>query len=153
MFYCIVLNNIFNLLVSINAASNFILYCVLSDKYRKTVKLIFCGVRPIRRNTLSSSRFTSARTTSSFYSRTNNTNLFSVPIYRQRGPHFSISKEEYANLQAETAKRNRFSISTVTSPSRNGSIVSNIFCFQFSHTNFILEFNFFRRYFGLNFIA
>lgn len=122
--FLLVLNNIFNLLVTINAASNFILYCVLSDKYRKTVKLIFCGVRSMRRNTLSSSRFTSARTTSSFYSRSRNSNIFSMPILKQRGPRFSISKEEYANLQAETAKRNRFSISTLTSQSRNNSIVS-----------------------------
>ncbi|XP_031625698.1 FMRFamide receptor [Contarinia nasturtii] len=116
----LVLNNVFNLLVTVNAASNFILYCVLSDKYRKTVKSLFCGVRSVRRNTISSSRFTSARTTSSFYSRSRNGNIFNM----QRGPRFSISKEEYANLQAETAKRNRFSIATLTSQSRNNSIAT-----------------------------
>lgn len=116
--------------MSINAASNFILYCLLSDKYRKTVKLIFCGARPIRRNTLSSSRFTSARTTSSFYSRSHNSNFFNAPIYRQREPRFSISKEEYANLQAETSKqRPRYSITTVTSPSRTSSMVGSNFNF------------------------
>lgn len=121
-----VYNNIFNLLITVNAASNFILYCLLSDKYRKTVKQLFCGVRAIRRNTLSSSRFTSGRTTtSSFYSRPRNTNFFNMPTYKQRGPRFSISKEEYANLQVETSKRNRFSITTLTSQSRNNSIVSH----------------------------
>lgn len=120
------LNNIFNLLITVNAASNFILYCLLSDKYRKTVKALLCGVRQIRRNTLSSSRFTSGRTTtSSFYSRSRTSNIFKMPIYKQREPRFSISSKEYANLQAETAKRNRFSITTLTSSSRNNSIVSD----------------------------
>lgn len=121
------LNNIINLLITVNAASNFILYCLLSDKYRKTVKQLFCGVRAIRRNTLSSSRFTSGRTTtSSFYSRPRTSNfLNNTPIYKQRGPRFSISKEEYANLQTETSKRNRFSITTLTSQSRTNSIVSH----------------------------
>lgn len=122
-----VLNNIFNLLISINAASNFILYCVLSDKYRKTVKLIFCGARPMRRGTYSSSRFTSGRTASSFYSRSHNSNFFNVPIYRQREPRFSVSKEEYASLQTESAKPPRFSITTVT-PSRTSSVVSITQC-------------------------
>lgn len=36
------LGNIFNLLLSINAACNFLLYCVLSAKYRKTFKALFC---------------------------------------------------------------------------------------------------------------
>lgn len=125
-FIRIVLNNIINLLITVNGASNFILYCLLSDKYRKTVKQLFCGVRAIRRNTLSSSRFTSGRTTtSSFYSRPRNSNFFTTPIYKQRGPRFSISKEEYANLQTETAKKNRFSITTLTSQSRTNSVVSH----------------------------
>lgn len=113
-------------MVTFNAASNFILYCVLSDKYRKTVKKLFCGGQTMRRNTtMSSSRFTSGRTTtSSFYSRPRNSNMFNMPVFKQTAPRFSISKDEYANLQAETAKRNRFSISTLTSPSRNNSIVS-----------------------------
>lgn len=110
-----VLNNIFNLLISINAASNFILYCALSDKYRKTVKVLFCGGRPARPNT----SCTSPRTTSSFYNRSNTSNLFSIPIYRKRGLRFSISKAEYENLQAVTAKRNRFSSLT-----QNNSVVS-----------------------------
>lgn len=132
-----VLNNIFNLLVTFNAASNFILYCVLSDKYRKTVKKLFCGGQTMRRNTtMSSSRFTSGRTTtSSFYSRPRNSNLFNMPVFKQTAPRFSISKDEYANLQAETAKRNRFSISTLTSPSRNNSIVSKNKEISFWHWN------------------
>lgn len=123
-----VLNNIFNLLITVNAASNFILYCLLSDKYRKTVKALLCGVKTMRRNTMSSSRFTSGRTTTSFYSnsRSRTSNIFKMPIYKQREPRFSISSKEYANLQTETAKRNRFSITTLTSSSRHNSIVSVI---------------------------
>ncbi|XP_043211092.1 FMRFamide receptor-like [Amphibalanus amphitrite] len=37
-----ILGNIFNLLVAINAAINFVLYCALSDKYRKTFLVTFC---------------------------------------------------------------------------------------------------------------
>lgn len=37
------LGNIFNFLITLNAACNFILYCVLSDKYRQTVKELFFG--------------------------------------------------------------------------------------------------------------
>lgn len=138
-----VLNNIFNLLVTINAASNFILYCMLSDKYRKTVKQLLCGGRSMRRNTMSSSRFTSGRTTSSFYSRSRNSTLLNMPVYKQREPRFSISKEEYANLQQQTAKRNRFSISNLTSPSRNNSIVRHTSLdFIFSICNSIPFLNF-----------
>jgi Serpentine type 7TM GPCR chemoreceptor Srw len=36
------LGNIFNFLVTINAACNFLLYCALSDKYRRTFMLTFC---------------------------------------------------------------------------------------------------------------
>ena len=36
------LGNIFNFLVSLNAACNFILYCALSDKYRRTFTSTFC---------------------------------------------------------------------------------------------------------------
>ncbi|XP_055374807.1 uncharacterized protein LOC129607680 isoform X1 [Condylostylus longicornis] len=39
------LGNIFNLLVDINSAMNFFLYCVLSDKYRKTVKELINNMR------------------------------------------------------------------------------------------------------------
>ncbi|XP_064555952.1 uncharacterized protein Proc-R isoform X3 [Drosophila montana] len=37
--------NVCNLLVAINAAANFFLYCVLSDKYRKTVRELITGYR------------------------------------------------------------------------------------------------------------
>lgn len=40
---CLALGNIFNFLITLNAACNFILYCVLSDKYRQTVKDLFFG--------------------------------------------------------------------------------------------------------------
>lgn len=35
------LGNIFNSLLTLNASCNFILYCLLSDKYRRTVKALF----------------------------------------------------------------------------------------------------------------
>lgn len=138
------MNNIYNLLLAVNAASNFILYCVLSDKYRKTVKALFCGTRPIgRRNTLSSSRYTSARTTSSLYSRSQNSGLFNMTFRRKRGQRFSITKEEYANLQAETAKKGRFSLSITSPNSRNNSVV----CFKMninSNGQFSNDFTLFR---------
>ncbi|XP_034478352.1 uncharacterized protein LOC117784658 [Drosophila innubila] len=37
--------NVCNTLVAINAAANFFLYCVLSDKYRKTVRELITGYR------------------------------------------------------------------------------------------------------------
>ncbi|XP_064480517.1 FMRFamide receptor-like isoform X1 [Ornithodoros turicata] len=37
-----ILGNIFNFLMTINAAGNFILYCLLSQKYRRTFLQIFC---------------------------------------------------------------------------------------------------------------
>ncbi|TDG41479.1 hypothetical protein AWZ03_012096 [Drosophila navojoa] len=40
-----VAGNVCNLLVAINAAANFFLYCVLSDKYRKTVRELVTGYR------------------------------------------------------------------------------------------------------------
>lgn len=45
-----ILGNVFNFLVAINAASNFFLYCVLSDKYRRTVKELIVGYKYRRRN-------------------------------------------------------------------------------------------------------
>lgn len=36
------LGNIFNFLTTVNASSNFLLYCVMSDKYRRTLFLTFC---------------------------------------------------------------------------------------------------------------
>lgn len=132
------LNNIFNFLIDINAASNFILYCALSDKYRKTVRLLICGRTLKRRNTLSSSRFQSGRTSTSFYSKTNHTNgSFFHPARRFNSKNltivepkrFSISKEEYENLKAETEKLKlppRLSVSSQqsTNDSRNNSVVS-----------------------------
>lgn len=35
-------NNFLNLMVAINAAGNFVLYCLLSQKYRKTMLALFC---------------------------------------------------------------------------------------------------------------
>lgn len=36
------LNNIFNILMASNASCNFVLYCVLSEKYRRTFHKVFC---------------------------------------------------------------------------------------------------------------
>ncbi|XP_030381961.1 uncharacterized protein LOC115629605 [Scaptodrosophila lebanonensis] len=41
----LVAGNVFNFLAAINAAANFFLYCVLSDKYRKTVRELITGYR------------------------------------------------------------------------------------------------------------
>ena len=38
----VALSNIFNLLMSINSAGNFVLYCLLSQKYRRTFVNMFC---------------------------------------------------------------------------------------------------------------
>ncbi|XP_020803885.1 uncharacterized protein LOC110180537 [Drosophila serrata] len=46
----LVAGNVFNLLAALNAASNFFLYCVLSDKYRKTVRELITGYRYRRRH-------------------------------------------------------------------------------------------------------
>ncbi|XP_037726394.1 uncharacterized protein LOC119557634 [Drosophila subpulchrella] len=46
----VVAGNVFNLLASLHAASNFFLYCVLSDKYRKTVRELITGYRYKRRH-------------------------------------------------------------------------------------------------------
>ncbi|KAH8266997.1 hypothetical protein KR026_002223, partial [Drosophila bipectinata] len=46
----VVAGNVCNLLAAFNAASNFFLYCVLSDKYRKTVRELITGYRYRRRH-------------------------------------------------------------------------------------------------------
>ncbi|XP_034671940.1 uncharacterized protein LOC117903705 [Drosophila subobscura] len=46
----VVAGNVCNLLAALNAASNFFLYCVLSDKYRKTVRELITGYRYRRRH-------------------------------------------------------------------------------------------------------
>ncbi|XP_069671369.1 probable G-protein coupled receptor 139 isoform X2 [Periplaneta americana] len=56
------LGNIFNFLVTINAACNFMLYCALSDKYRRTFLITFCKScyhppLPSRHNTAFSSMY------------------------------------------------------------------------------------------------
>ncbi|XP_067614746.1 uncharacterized protein [Eurosta solidaginis] len=61
-----VIGNIFNFLAAINAAANFFLYCVLSDKYRKTVRELIsgCKYRGHARNTsASASLYTSTHAT------------------------------------------------------------------------------------------
>ncbi|XP_071034153.1 FMRFamide receptor-like [Parasteatoda tepidariorum] len=46
------LGNIFNFLMSLNAAGNFVLYCLLSQKYRKTFIQIFCPCMRENRNAM-----------------------------------------------------------------------------------------------------
>ncbi|RZC43234.1 uncharacterized protein BDFB_008730, partial [Asbolus verrucosus] len=58
------LGNIFNFLVTVNASTNFIMYCVLSKKYRTTFKSLFCERRKNRQDTLI---LTSTRTRYSSY--------------------------------------------------------------------------------------
>ena len=59
------LNNIFNFLVAINAAGNFLLYCFFSQRYRKTFVAIFC---PCYRNKLG--YFQSTHPNTAVYSKT-----------------------------------------------------------------------------------
>ncbi|XP_037503911.2 FMRFamide receptor-like [Rhipicephalus sanguineus] len=44
-----ILGNVFNFLMSLNAAGNFVLYCLLSQKYRRTFLQIFCPFGPLVR--------------------------------------------------------------------------------------------------------
>ncbi|GLV32264.1 Proctolin receptor [Carabus blaptoides fortunei] len=62
------LGNIFNLLVSINAACNFLLYCALSRKYRRTFKILFCH-RCVSRQSLLTQSSQYTRNTSNGYRR------------------------------------------------------------------------------------
>ncbi|XP_067637221.1 uncharacterized protein Proc-R isoform X2 [Eurosta solidaginis] len=61
-----IIGNIFNFLAAINAAANFFLYCVLSDKYRKTVRELITGYKyrgHARNTSASASLYTSTHTT------------------------------------------------------------------------------------------
>lgn len=63
-----IIGNIFNFLAAINAAANFFLYCVLSDKYRKTVRELITGYKyraHARNTTASTSLYTSTHGTHS----------------------------------------------------------------------------------------
>ncbi|XP_037936068.1 uncharacterized protein LOC119670039 [Teleopsis dalmanni] len=55
-----IIGNVFNFLAAINAAANFFLYCVLSDKYRKTVRELITGYkyRPQRSIHTNASQYT-----------------------------------------------------------------------------------------------
>lgn len=48
------LGNIFNFLMSLNSAGNFVLYCLLSQKYRRTFVQIFCPCLREKRNNMNS---------------------------------------------------------------------------------------------------
>lgn len=109
------INNVCNFLMTLNAACNFLLYCALSDKYRKTVKELFLGRKMRRQNTMSStyfSRYGSNPTGSSFYSKSpTNAGSASSNNIRNRSMNpkksrFSITPTDYANFQAEMAVKN-----------------------------------------------
>ncbi|RWS07722.1 FMRFamide receptor-like protein [Dinothrombium tinctorium] len=55
--FCLVtgLNNIFNFMVAVNAAGNFVLYCLLCQKYRRTLVKLFCPCLKGKLSTLQSS--------------------------------------------------------------------------------------------------
>ncbi|KAL1434250.1 hypothetical protein MTO96_011888 [Rhipicephalus appendiculatus] len=44
-----ILGNVFNFLMSLNAAGNFVLYCLLSQKYRRTLLQVLCPFGPLER--------------------------------------------------------------------------------------------------------
>lgn len=116
LFLCIIaINNVCNFLMTLNAACNFLLYCALSDKYRKTVKELFLGRKMKRQNTMSStyfSRYNSNQTGSSFYSKSPSNSGPAVDnSVRNRATNpkksrFSITPTDYANFQAEMAVKN-----------------------------------------------
>lgn len=65
--------------MTLNAACNFLLYCALSDKYRKTVKQLFLGRRhrtPHRQNTISSS----------YLSRYGTSQTSGISLYNNKSP-------------------------------------------------------------------
>ncbi|KAG4078355.1 hypothetical protein HA402_013065 [Bradysia odoriphaga] len=100
------INIVCNFLTTLNAACNFLLYCALSDKYRKTVKELFLGRK--RKNTMSS-RYGSNPTGSTYYSKspTNAGSASSNSIRNQpKNSRFSITPTDYANFQAEMAVKN-----------------------------------------------
>lgn len=114
-FLYIAINNVCNFLTTLNAACNFLLYCALSDKYRKTVKELFFGRKMRRQNTMSStyfSRYNSNPTGSSFYSKSpTSANSAANSSIRNRSinpkkSRFSITPTDYANFQAEMAVKN-----------------------------------------------
>lgn len=100
--------------MTLNAACNFLLYCALSDKYRKTVKELFLGRKMRRQNTMSStyfSRYGSNPTGSSFYSKSPSAASGTNSSIRNRSTNpkksrFSITPTDYANFQAEMAVKN-----------------------------------------------
>ncbi|KAJ6636832.1 Sex peptide receptor, partial [Pseudolycoriella hygida] len=108
------INNVCNFLMTLNAACNFLLYCALSDKYRKTVKELFFGRKVTRKNTMSStyiSRYGSNPTRSSFYSKSPTVASVASGNIRNRlqnptASRFSITPTDYANFQAEMAVKN-----------------------------------------------
>lgn len=126
------INNILNFLVTVNAASNFLLYCALSDKYRKTVRSLFCSGRPARnRGLLNSSRYISGRTSTSFFSKSQSNGNFSNASTKTTAlcsnrvkpkKRFSITQEDYTNLQAETARLKNPRVSITPEPRKNGEV-------------------------------
>lgn len=124
------INNVVNFLVTVNAASNFLLYCALSDKYRKTVRTLVCGHKPIRKNILTSSRYNSGRTSTTFFSKSQSNGNFSsasgskgLSGRNKVKKRFSITQEEFTNLQAETTRLKYPRLSITSSEQRKDSTV------------------------------
>lgn len=139
-------NNVCNFLVALNAACNFLLYCALSKKYRKTVRDLFIDHKQTRQNTLNSSylsRYGTNRTSStgggggsssydhkapgnfgsaSIRMRSQNASAAAKPEKRNR---FTISPTDYVNFQAEMAKQQAKTQHLAACDFMPSSIVSN----------------------------
>lgn len=122
------INNFVNFLVTLNAATNFLLYCALSDKYRKTVRALVCGRKPMRKSILTSSRYNSARTSTTFFSKSQSNGNFAGTGAQGKNRYksqkrFSITPEEFTSLQAETERLKYPRLSITTSEKRKNSEV------------------------------
>jgi len=85
-----VLGNIFNFLVAINAAGNFLLYCFFSQRYRKTFVNLFC---PCYRNKLG--YFQSTHPNTAVYSKTSRASRATA---REREREKARSKKETSEM-------------------------------------------------------
>ncbi|KAB7502194.1 hypothetical protein Anas_12032, partial [Armadillidium nasatum] len=94
-----ILGNIFNFLTSVNAASNFILYCVMSDRFRKTFIQMFCKQGSSERSFHTS--FKAASFDSSQHGRSVRTSVTST--LGNRYPN--ATKNHYYDDEEETKRR------------------------------------------------
>jgi hypothetical protein len=100
-----IMGNIFNSLVTLNCASNFVLYCMLSTKFRKTLRhlghMFFVRV-PLFRNR---SAFLERTNTNLRMEPTNNNNCNCVMTSSRHGHRFNLDRYGTSNLQAERYRR------------------------------------------------